>query len=133
MERDFERIFVRQLQAVDNWTNEELVQWRESTKADFQRQKEAMRRVHDHLGDVEYFNLTRAVLDAPIEDLNLPMRTYNALRRNGISDVGGVLTKTREQLLKLRNFGEGSLVEVLYGMSTYVSALGSSTAQPENN
>ncbi len=52
----------------------------------------------------------------PIEDLNLSVRVYNALKRSGITNVGEVLElmlRGREALLNtIRNFGEKSLEEL---------------------
>ncbi|MBN2002514.1 MAG: DNA-directed RNA polymerase subunit alpha [Anaerolineae bacterium] len=51
----------------------------------------------------------------PIEDLGLGVRVYNALKRTGISNVGEVLemlTRGRDAMLSIRNFGEKSLEEL---------------------
>ncbi|GBD14046.1 DNA-directed RNA polymerase subunit alpha [bacterium HR24] len=48
----------------------------------------------------------------PIDDLDLSMRTYNCLRRSGITTVGQVLERTEEELLALRNFGRKSYEEL---------------------
>jgi DNA-directed RNA polymerase subunit alpha len=55
------------------------------------------------------------LLDVSIEDLDLPMRAYNALKRAGILKVRQLLTALdggEMELLKLRNFGQKSLNEV---------------------
>ena len=55
------------------------------------------------------------LLDLSIEDLDLPMRAYNALKRAGIVKVGQLLSALdggEAELLKLRNFGQKSLTEV---------------------
>jgi DNA-directed RNA polymerase subunit alpha len=55
------------------------------------------------------------LLDMSIEDLDLPMRAYNSLKRAGIVKVGQLLTALdggEAELLKLRNFGQKSLTEV---------------------
>jgi DNA-directed RNA polymerase subunit alpha len=48
----------------------------------------------------------------PIERLNLSVRSYNCLRREGIATVGDVLDRTEDELLSLRNFGQRSYSEV---------------------
>jgi len=48
----------------------------------------------------------------PIDELDLSMRTYNCLRRSGITTVGQVLERTEEELLSLRNFGRKSYEEL---------------------
>ena len=52
------------------------------------------------------------VLDMPIEDLDLPMRAYNSLKRNNIVKVGQLLQLQDEDLLRMRNFGKKSLDEM---------------------
>ncbi len=52
------------------------------------------------------------VLDMPIEDLDLPMRAYNSLKRNNIVKVGQLLQLEDEDLLRMRNFGNKSLDEM---------------------
>jgi DNA-directed RNA polymerase subunit alpha len=47
-----------------------------------------------------------------IDELGLSARTLNCLRRAGILSVGQVLTKTKRDLLSIRNFGDKSLVEL---------------------
>jgi DNA-directed RNA polymerase subunit alpha len=48
----------------------------------------------------------------PIEDLNLSMRTTNALRRANITTIAQVLAMNDNDLLHLRNFGQKSLYEL---------------------
>ncbi|MDD5092985.1 MAG: DNA-directed RNA polymerase subunit alpha [Dehalococcoidia bacterium] len=50
--------------------------------------------------------------DMSLDQLGLSMRTLNALRRGGITNVGILLGKSREELLDLRNFGQKSWEEV---------------------
>ena len=49
--------------------------------------------------------------DMPLEDLHLSARTFNSLRRSGITKVGELLEKSDEELLGLRSFGQKSLDE----------------------
>ncbi len=54
-------------------------------------------------------------LNIPIEDLNLSVRVFNALKRSGVDTVGDVLrllSKGPESLLSIRNFGAKSLDEL---------------------
>jgi DNA-directed RNA polymerase subunit alpha len=44
-------------------------------------------------------------VDTPIEDLNLSVRAYNCLKRNGLVSVGQVLEKSEDELLSMRNLG----------------------------
>jgi DNA-directed RNA polymerase subunit alpha len=47
-----------------------------------------------------------------VEDLGLSMRTFNCLKRSGITKVGQVLRMTKRELLGLRNFGDKSFDEL---------------------
>ena len=50
--------------------------------------------------------------DMPLEQLGLSARTFNSLRRSGITKVGELLERTDDDLLGLRSFGQISLAEV---------------------
>ena len=52
------------------------------------------------------------VYQTPIERLELSPRTLNCLKRAQINRVGEVLEMSDDDLLKIRNFGEKSLVEL---------------------
>ncbi len=52
------------------------------------------------------------LLEAPIEELDLPMRAYNSLKRNNITKVGQLLALGDDELLRMRNFGKKSLDEM---------------------
>ena len=47
-----------------------------------------------------------------IEDLNLSQRSYNCLKREGINQVGQLLSRSEQDLLDIRNFGQKSIDEV---------------------
>lgn len=50
--------------------------------------------------------------EKPIEELDLSVRSYNCLKRAGISTVGELCNKTEEEMMKVRNLGKKSLKEV---------------------
>lgn len=52
------------------------------------------------------------VLEMPIEDLDLSVRSYNCLKRAGINTVDELAQKTEEDMMKVRNLGKKSLKEV---------------------
>lgn len=52
------------------------------------------------------------VAEMPIEELGLSVRTYNCLKRSGITRVGQVLLMDRKELLSVRNFGMKSFEEL---------------------
>ncbi len=49
----------------------------------------------------------------PIEELGLSVRTFNCLKRAGITKAGELLEKSEEELLKIKNFGQKALEEVM--------------------
>jgi DNA-directed RNA polymerase subunit alpha len=51
-------------------------------------------------------------LALPIEDLDLTIRSYNCLKREGIHSVGELVARSEADLLDIRNFGAKSIVEV---------------------
>jgi DNA-directed RNA polymerase subunit alpha len=52
------------------------------------------------------------IYQTPIEKLELSPRTLNCLKRGHITKVGEILELSDDELLKIRNFGEKSLVEL---------------------
>mgnify|MGYP000003328753 FL=1 len=52
------------------------------------------------------------VLEMPIEELELSVRSYNCLKRAGISTVEDLANKSQEDMMKVRNLGKKSLDEV---------------------
>jgi DNA-directed RNA polymerase subunit alpha len=52
------------------------------------------------------------VLEMTIEELDLSVRSYNCLKRAGINTVQELITKTEEDMMKVRNLGRKSLEEV---------------------
>src|SRR5690606_2833045 len=53
-----------------------------------------------------------ADLALPIEELNLTIRSYNCLKREGIHQVGELVARSEADLLDIRNFGAKSINEV---------------------
>ena len=47
-----------------------------------------------------------------IEELNLSVRSYNCLKREGINTVGDLVQKSESELMDIRNFGQKSIDEV---------------------
>ncbi|CAI8007285.1 DNA-directed RNA polymerase subunit alpha [Geodia barretti] len=60
----------------------------------------------------EGVNGRQSISGIPVERLYLSSRTLNCLKRAGIDRVGEVLQMSREELLKIRNFGEKSYTEL---------------------
>lgn len=51
-------------------------------------------------------------LAMPIEDLDLTVRSYNCLKREGINTVSELINLSEDQLMNIRNFGSKSVDEV---------------------
>ncbi|MFB5192229.1 DNA-directed RNA polymerase subunit alpha [Alicyclobacillus fastidiosus] len=53
------------------------------------------------------------VMDMPIEELDLSVRSYNCLKRAGINTVSELCSRSEEEMMKVRNLGRKSLEEVV--------------------
>jgi DNA-directed RNA polymerase subunit alpha len=53
-----------------------------------------------------------ADLALPVEELELTVRSYNCLKREGIHTVGELISRSEADLLDIRNFGSKSIDEV---------------------
>jgi DNA-directed RNA polymerase subunit alpha len=54
-----------------------------------------------------------AAFALPIDDLDLTVRSYNCLKREGINTLAQLVNLTEHQLMNIRNFGQKSVDEVL--------------------
>jgi len=52
------------------------------------------------------------IRDMPIEELDLSVRSYNCLKRQGVNTVGQLTECSEADLLNIRNFGAKSIEEV---------------------
>ena len=52
------------------------------------------------------------VLEMTIEDLDLSVRSFNCLKRAGIDTVSDLVSRSEEEMIKVRNLGKKSLEEV---------------------
>ena len=53
----------------------------------------------------------------PIEELQLSVRSYNCLKREGVNTVGDLVEKSEQELVDIRNFGQKSIEEVKQKLS----------------
>ncbi len=53
------------------------------------------------------------ILEMTIEELDLSVRSFNCLKRAGIDTVGDLVSRTEEDMIKVRNLGRKSLEEVI--------------------
>ena len=58
-------------------------------------------------------------LSQSIEELDLPLRAYNSLRRDGLHTVGDLVALTSEQLLALDNIGPASVAEIRHRLADH--------------
>lgn len=72
-------------------------------------------------------NKKEKVLEMSIEDLELSVRSFNCLKRAGISTVEDITNMTESELMKVRNLGKKSLDEVTFK----IHSLGLEFAQEE--
>ncbi len=65
------------------------------------------------------------VLEMTIEELDLSVRSFNCLKRAGINTVEDLISKTQDDMMKVRNLGHKSLEEVINKLDTMGLALAS--------
>ena len=68
------------------------------------------------------------VMEMTIDDMDLSVRSYNCLKRANINTVEDLISKTEEEMMKVRNLGRKSLEEVI----NKLAAMGLSLASEEN-
>ena len=68
------------------------------------------------------------VLELTIEELDLSVRSFNCLKRANINTVEDLISKTEDEMMKVRNLGRKSLEEVI----NKLAMMGLSLASEEN-
>ena len=68
------------------------------------------------------------VLEMTIEELDLSVRSFNCLKRAGIDTVEDLISRTEEDMIKVRNLGRKSLEEVI----AKLASLGQTLKQVED-
>ncbi|MBE6765137.1 MAG: DNA-directed RNA polymerase subunit alpha [Ruminococcaceae bacterium] len=63
------------------------------------------------------------ILQMTIEELDLSVRSFNCLKRAGINTVEDLISKTEDDMMKVRNLGRKSLEEVVAKLDTLGYAL----------
>lgn len=66
----------------------------------------------------------RAVLNIPVDELELSVRSSNCLKNANIKSVGDLTRKTEDDIAKTRNFGKKSLQEIKGKLSEWNLTLG---------
>ena len=65
------------------------------------------------------------ILEMTIEELDLSVRSFNCLKRANINTVEDLISKTEEDMMKVRNLGRKSLEEVVAKLDSLGFALAS--------
>ena len=73
----------------------------------------------------------REALPLPIEDLHLPVRAFNSLRREGIHTVGDLSNRNEADLLAIANLGPQSVSEIKQKLAERGLELGGAAAGAE--
>ncbi len=63
--------------------------------------------------------------ERPVEDLELTVRSYNCLKREGIDTIGQLATMSEEELMNIRNLGMKSVDEIRHKLLEYGYSLAS--------
>ncbi|MCC8074539.1 MAG: DNA-directed RNA polymerase subunit alpha [Clostridiales bacterium] len=69
------------------------------------------------------------MLEMTIEELDLSVRSFNCLKRANINTVEDLISKTEDEMMKVRNLGRKSLEEVM----NKLAMMGLSLSKEENN
>ena len=72
---------------------------------------------------------TSKIMEMTIDDMDLSVRSYNCLKRANINTVEDLISKTEDEMMKVRNLGRKSLEEVI----NKLAMMGLSLASDENN
>ena len=69
------------------------------------------------------------VMEMTIDDMDLSVRSYNCLKRANINTVEDLISKTEEEMMKVRNLGRKSLEEVINKLAMMGLSLASDDSQ----
>lgn len=72
-------------------------------------------------------NSKEKILEMTIDDLDLSVRSFNCLKRANINTVEDLISKTEDEMMKVRNLGKKSLEEVV----AKIASLGLSLAKED--
>lgn len=99
-------------QAVNKEVNQRLQEEKEAFNAKID---EAIRSLRDlKFPEVEHPGYKEgSILNKSITELNLSVRSYNALKSAHINTIGDLVTRSERQILQLRNFGKKSLTQLI--------------------
>lgn len=64
------------------------------------------------------------ILNTPVEELELSVRSSNCLKQANISTIGDLVQKSEDDMVKTKNFGKKSLAEIQNKLKPYGLSLG---------
>ena len=73
------------------------------------------------------------ILDLTIEELDLSVRSFNCLKRANINNVADLISRTGEDMMKVRNMGRKSLEEVQNKLAMMGLSLASDDSSTNNS
>ncbi len=79
--------------------------------------------IDDNSIDEEEERINR-ILDTPVEELELSVRSSNCLKNASIRTIGELTRKTEDEIAKTRNFGKKSLLEIKEKLKEWNLSLG---------
>ncbi|MDX9784898.1 MAG: DNA-directed RNA polymerase subunit alpha [Spirochaetia bacterium] len=75
----------------------------------------------------------RQILNTPVEELELSVRSSNCLKNANIKTIGDLTRKTEDEITKTRNFGKKSLLEIKAKLAEWSLSLGMTDYTPLRN
>ena len=72
----------------------------------------------------------RQILNTPVEELELSVRSSNCLKNANIKTIGDLTRKTEEEITKTRNLGKKSLLEIKEKLAEWNLSLGMTDYAP---
>jgi DNA-directed RNA polymerase subunit alpha len=111
---DLTEISEQELLSGKNFGETSLLEIRELLSAHGLRIGQNLHRIHsrDHVVDQNLSPEEQAMMNRPIGDLNLSVRSRKCMSRLNIQTIGQLLQRTPDELLSSRNFGVTSLNEI---------------------
>src|SRR5205807_5367674 len=92
----------------------------------FHKDAQASRNMYYNPEEEHAFNRFSQVLEIPVTDFELSVRSRNCLKKMNIRTLGDLTRVNEQQLLSSKNFGETSLTEIKEMMATKGLHLGQS-------
>jgi DNA-directed RNA polymerase subunit alpha len=99
----------------------------------FLKDSQASQTMYYDPGEEQAFSRFSQVLEIPVTDFELSVRSRNCLKKMNIRTLGDLTRVSEQQLLSSKNFGETSLTEIKEMMSTKGLRLGQSLEEGAQN